>query len=515
MNTLDKELIDRLRAELDALTADVSAVPPRLAASVSIASVVAMPPRRDRRRVLVLAAAMVALIAAVAALVAVRDDGGAVGSTDSSPDTASVVTFATAPVAAHPIPPSPEGWDLVEWGNVRLSLPPDMSPFHTGNGCVSTEGDINLEIVCGDESMRISSGPSDAATDEIINGLHASRVAGECLGCQEMALPELASTVIVQRHDDAAANSILDTVGPSGTWRFGYEIRPTPPDNFMMVRFQGVSIRFPSDWRVQAVAEGEPSPCPRIVIPHTVLLDSGIPGACDDPGLVAPTDGVRLYVAQAPLDSHPGWPEQIVGSGRALATFVVARVGYGADPSIGLAILSSFADVPSETASTYATVPPVDVPYFAVGESVMLGAKPNLDAREIRTVAAVAADWKLILGELQQAKSQFHITNGVVLQLGTNGSVTREQYEAILAEVSDLPRVVVMTVAGPHPWIQGNNEIIRSLPQTHPNVVVLDWEARSAEVADHLASDGIHLRDDVAKTFYTNLILEALGLPRS
>ena len=61
MNTIDEELIDRLRAELDSLTADISGAPPGLP-TVSLASVVAMPPRRDRRRVLVLAAAMIALI---------------------------------------------------------------------------------------------------------------------------------------------------------------------------------------------------------------------------------------------------------------------------------------------------------------------------------------------------------------------------------------------------------------------------------------------------------------------
>jgi hypothetical protein len=160
MNTLDDELIDRLCMELDALTADIPAVPPGLA-SAGIATVVAMPPRGDRRRVLVLAAAMVALIAAVAALVAVRNGDGAVGSPDSSPDTASVVTIASDPVAAHPIPATPAGWDLVEWGNVRLSLPPDMSPFHTGNGCVASTD--NLEIVCGDESVSVSNAPLDAA----------------------------------------------------------------------------------------------------------------------------------------------------------------------------------------------------------------------------------------------------------------------------------------------------------------------------------------------------------------
>ena len=515
MNALDEQLIRQLRSELDALTANVSAIPPPLV-SADVARVVSARPQHDRRRVVVLAAAMVALIAAVATLVSVRHDGAAVGSADSSADTASavpVITRPVAPVAPHPIPLSPEGWDLVEWGNVRLSLPPDMSPFHTGNGCVSNPQESDLEIVCGDESVLIARAPTSGATEEIVNGLRASREAGECVGCQTMVLPELASAVTVHRHDDAAANAILDTVGPSGTWRFGYETRPTPPSNWKTVQFEGQSIRVPADWSIQTVAVDESSPCPPTVLPNTVLLDSGIPGDCDDPTLSQPADGVRLYIAKAPIPTHPGWPEQMVGSERPGIRFVVARVGYGFDPSIGLAILSSFTDASPDTSSTYATVPPVNVPYFAVGDSVMLGAKSNLESRGIKAAAGEAADATLELEKLHEATSQFALTNGVVIQLGTNGTVTAEQYDAMLAEVSDVPRVVVMTVRGDRPWIAGNNAIIRSLPATHPNVVVLDWEARSTEVADHLASDGIHLRDDVARAFYTNLILEALGLP--
>ena len=69
--------------------------------------------------------------------------------------------------------------------------------------------------------------------------------------------------------------------------------------------------------------------------------------------------------------------------------------------------------------------------------------------------------------------------------------------------------VVVMTVKAPKPWIAGNNEIIRSLPATHPNVIVLDWEARAAEIDGHLSGSdgGIHLSDDTAKQFYRDIIL--------
>ena len=156
-----------------------------------------------------------------------------------------------------------------------------------------------------------------------------------------------------------------------------------------------------------------------------------------------------------------------------------------------------------------------DKAYVAFGESVMLGAKTILDARGIDTFAEVSKGPTWELEQLQLAKTHYRITRGVVIQLGTNGTVTQQEYEAMLAELSDVPRVVVMTVKAPKPWIDGNNAIIRSLPATHPNVVVLDWEARAAEISGHLsASDGgIHLSDDTAKQFYLTIIEQALGLP--
>jgi peptidoglycan/LPS O-acetylase OafA/YrhL len=204
-------------------------------------------------------------------------------------------------------------------------------------------------------------------------------------------------------------------------------------------------------------------------------------------------------------------------AGRAVdATLPIDTVGPPSTPQTVAG--PTVAPAPDQTVPP-STAPPttvlIDKPYFAVGESVMLGAKPVLDARGITTVAEVSKgpDWEL--EQLQLAKTKYKLTHGVVIQLGTNGTVTREEYEAVLNQVNDLNLVVVMTVKAPKPWIAGNNEIIRSLPSTHPNVVVLDWEARSAEIADHLSGSdgGVHLSDDTAKQFYRDIILQALGLP--
>lgn len=515
MNTLDDDLIRDLCSALDLLTVDISETAPQLR-SAGVAAVMAGPPRRDRRRVLVLAAAIVALVASVTALVAIRRDDRAVGTDDTAVDLAPVVTL-SAPRTAHPVPLTPEGWDPVEWGNLRLSLPPDMSPFNLGNGC-TTDTSVGLRIVCGDESVRISTGATDVVTDQLVNGMRVSWTAGECVGCQTMLLAELDTKVSVQRRDDASANAILGTVGPSGSWRYGNEARPSPPADWKTVTFAGMSIRVPPHWPIQTVASDEAASCPRSVIANTVVLDSAAPSDCAySPVLLAPTDGVRMYLSKPPYDDEPLWPQQVIASTEGATDddpWVVLRVGYGVDPTIGLAILSSFSSL-TVSSTTYDTADLATKPYFAIGDSVMLGAEPLLEAQGIDTVADSSNDAPNAIEQLQQENATNRISHGVVVQLGTNGPITRQEYELVLAEVSDVPRVVVLTLNGSHPWIADNNDVIRSLPQSHPNVVVLYWDEFATANAAHLSNDGVHLGDDVSKQLYTNLILHTLGLPYS
>jgi hypothetical protein len=63
-------------------------------------------------------------------------------------------------------------------------------------------------------------------------------------------------------------------------------------------------------------------------------------------------------------------------------------------------------------------------------------------------------------------------------------------------------------------WIPDNNALIRSLPSTYPNVVVVDWDVHAGEV--ELCPDQTHLTcgDRSAAVLYTNLILDAFGIPR-
>jgi hypothetical protein len=102
----------------------------------------------------------------------------------------------------------------------------------------------------------------------------------------------------------------------------------------------------------------------------------------------------------------------------------------------------------------------------------------------------------------------------VVIQIGTNGSVSQETLARIMAQLPPelTPQVVFLTVHVPKHWNDGNNALIRALPTIYPNVTVLDWDEAAKTI--HLCRDGIHIAcgSDMAQ-FYANLIFDAVGRP--
>ena len=102
----------------------------------------------------------------------------------------------------------------------------------------------------------------------------------------------------------------------------------------------------------------------------------------------------------------------------------------------------------------------------------------------------------------------------IVVQVGTNGPLSQSDLDAIMAEVpADAAAVVFMTIHADIADVPRNNELIRAMPSKYPSVSVIDWDVKSAEV--QLCADGIHIscNGSAPATFYTNLILEAFGLP--
>ena len=171
---------------------------------------------------------------------------------------------------------------------------------------------------------------------------------------------------------------------------------------------------------------------------------------------------------------------------------------------------------PSTAAPTTTLPDPVDLlPTYAIGESVMLGAAPQLQAGGVLVNAAVSRQGGNVADVVAMLRAAGQLGRTVVIQTGTNGSVSDDTLDRIMSYLpaEATPLVVFLTVRAPRGWIADNNIRIRQLPARYPNVKVLDWEASSQQISGELARDGYHLRTNVAKQFYANLIFDAIGRP--
>jgi len=174
--------------------------------------------------------------------------------------------------------------------------------------------------------------------------------------------------------------------------------------------------------------------------------------------------------------------------------------------------------VPVTEAAT--TVPPPLHPLYAIGESVMLGAAPQLQAGGFVVDATKSRQGEATADVIGQLAAAGQLGETVVIQVGTNGPVSDETYDRIMSYLpADAhPNVVFLTVHAPstssHPraWISPNNQRIFSLPGRYPNVKLLDWDglATSGQVPG-LAGDGIHLGTKAAKQTYANFIFDVSG----
>ncbi len=176
--------------------------------------------------------------------------------------------------------------------------------------------------------------------------------------------------------------------------------------------------------------------------------------------------------------------------------------------------------VPGQTTTTTepattTTAAPVKFEVYAVGDSVMLGARPTMLVAGIDAVdAAVSRQAKTGADILETVGVAGLLGDYIVIHLGTNGPMSAATLDRLMAASASAKVVVVLTVSAARGWTDANNLLIRALPATHPNVVLVDWQAAAAAHPEFITADGIHLKSAEAKKFYTNLVLGGLGFPQ-
>jgi peptidoglycan/LPS O-acetylase OafA/YrhL len=191
--------------------------------------------------------------------------------------------------------------------------------------------------------------------------------------------------------------------------------------------------------------------------------------------------------------------------------------GNDPDTTVPATLPATVPSVPTSdsTIATTTTVPKAPTANVAVGESVMVGAKAQLESAGFLVNAKENRGPDGVKNAILQLVDSGDIGLGttVVVQVGTNAPVSDKEFDAIMQAIpADVAGVVFMTLAADVDWVPANNDRINALPTRYANVRVLDWANESKNIA--LCPDGIHITCSVeALNFYANLILAEVGLP--
>ena len=145
---------------------------------------------------------------------------------------------------------------------------------------------------------------------------------------------------------------------------------------------------------------------------------------------------------------------------------------------------------------------PVAKGVTAVGDSVMLGAAPDLE-REIPGIAIDAREGRQFAEGLEVVRAlrdAGDLGDIVVVALGTNGPITTELVDEMLGLLEGVDRVVFVSNRVPQPWEAPNNAILQEVSARYENVALVDWHS-AGEGHPEYFWDGVHLAPDGARAF--------------
>ena len=148
---------------------------------------------------------------------------------------------------------------------------------------------------------------------------------------------------------------------------------------------------------------------------------------------------------------------------------------------------------------------------WVTGDSVILGIRNKLAAQEEIALinARVGRQIQELIKEVEADKPRVGESN-VVLNVGNNNSVSREDMVKLMELLKEQPKVVVVNTSVPRTWRDGNNKIISEVVSRYPNAILVDWASIAENHPEFFAPDGVHLIE-AGSDVYVASILEALN----
>lgn len=146
-------------------------------------------------------------------------------------------------------------------------------------------------------------------------------------------------------------------------------------------------------------------------------------------------------------------------------------------------------------------------PVTAIGDSVLLAAKPALEAAlpGIAVDAVIGRQIRELITLAEQLRDSGGLAPVVVVQAGNNGPVSEGDIDRLLDILGSARKVLVVNVEVPRPWESSNNENMAEAVRKHANAVLVDWHGAAAGAGAIFYKDGTHLKP-AGIALYTGLI---------
>jgi peptidoglycan/LPS O-acetylase OafA/YrhL len=148
---------------------------------------------------------------------------------------------------------------------------------------------------------------------------------------------------------------------------------------------------------------------------------------------------------------------------------------------------------------------------IALGDSVMVGAAPNLAARLGPGFALNAKEGRQpseFVAIVQKLAREGHTPDAMIIQMGNNGPLYGEYMEAIQRATAGVGQIFLVSDHAPVSWQEESNHALAEAAADWPHTTLVDWADLAAENEDELW-DGIHLKPGGA-SLYANLIAKTV-----
>jgi len=140
-----------------------------------------------------------------------------------------------------------------------------------------------------------------------------------------------------------------------------------------------------------------------------------------------------------------------------------------------------------------AAVAGIPVGRYAIGDSVMLGARDQLIARGFRVNAEKSRQFRDAPLLVRTLAAGGHLPLNVIVHLGTNGLLEGIDCDRVVRAAGARRHVFLVTLKVPRPHREPNNARLRACARRHVNASVIDWYTYSRHHSAWFYGDGFHL----------------------